>query len=214
MKIVAKVPGENRGLLERLQAIAGVTAKLVKGAVIAELPRKRELVGDYRDVYLVPPELRQAELRIDCEESGGGATNTGSGTVVCGVDGEPLTPYYIPRGGSLCNATHAYFSVPEAVVTATGYRHDQNVTIVLHRIVRLTQGGMARIETRTIWSGEINELPETFAQFQAAAEAAHRKGNCYHCRCVHFSAGEPGIYLHGARKHQAMNLLLDLTGRW
>lgn len=184
MKIVARINGENTSLVDTLTQ-RGVTAKLVRGAIIVELPaRKKESWGD-PDSYEVPAEANDATLFLDATEHGGGMTNTGSGTVVCGMSGKPLRPYYTPRGGHLACGTHAYFSVPNAVVTVTGYRHDTNVTIEEHRIVR--DGNVARIESKKIWSGELGVLPESFSRFQAAAEAAKTKGNCYHCRCVHFA---------------------------
>ena len=180
MKITARINGENQSLVDTLTQ-RGIIAKLVKGGVIVELPVKKE----NSDIYEVPMEVNSATLFLDVTEDGGGMTNTGSGTVVCGLSGKALRPYYVPRGGNLACGTHAYFSVPNAVVTVTGYRRDDNVTITEHRIVR--NGNIARIESKKLWSGELEVLPELFDQFQAAAEAARNKGNCYHCRCVHFA---------------------------
>ena len=184
MKLVAKIQSEDQSIVDALTQ-RGITAKLVRGGVVVELPARKKESGSNPDTYEVPAEVNGATLFIDCAEEGGGMTNTGSGTIVCGLSGKALRPYYVPRGGHLACGTHAYFSVPNAVVTVTGYRRDTNITIEEHRIGR--DGNVARIESKKLWSGELEALPETFNRFQAAAEAASTKGNCYHCRCVHFA---------------------------
>ncbi|MDD3487516.1 MAG: hypothetical protein PHF35_04050 [Candidatus Moranbacteria bacterium] len=183
MKIVAKVSGEKPELVKVLGQHE-IKAKLVKGGVVVELPeRDRENWNDPQ-TFDVPAEVNGATLFIDVAEEGGGMTNTGSGTVVCGLSGKALRPYYVPKG--YCNADHAYFSVPGSVITITGYRRDDNVTIREHKIVR--EGNMARIDTEVLWEGELEFLPNLYGRYREAAEAAHRKGNCYHCRCVHYAA--------------------------
>jgi hypothetical protein len=184
MKITARINGESQPTVETLSQ-RSIIAKLVKGGVIVELPARKKESWNDPDTYEVPAEVNGAMLFLDVAEKGGGMTNTGSGTVVCGLSGKALRPYYTPRGGHLACGTHAYFSVPNSVVTVTGYRRDTNITIQEHRIIR--ESNIARIESKKLWSGELEVLPESFTQFQAAAEAASRKGNCYHCRCVHFS---------------------------
>lgn len=186
MKIVAKINRENQSLVGDLNG-RGINAKLVKGGAIIDLPISLEGLLSDNVFYEVPAELinKDAIFFIDVIEHGGAATNTGSGTIVCGLSGKALRPYYVPRGGHLSNGTHAYFSVPAACITITGYRHIDAVTIEEHRIVKTDNG--VRIESLERWSGALEELPDTFIRFQAAAKAAVEKGNCYHCRCVHFA---------------------------
>jgi hypothetical protein len=223
MKITARINEEKQDIVDILTQ-HGITAKLVRGGVIVELPVRKKESWNEPDVYEVPTEVNSsAILLIDVAEEGGGMTNTGSGTVVCGLSGKALRPYYMPRGGHLACGTHAYFSVPNAVVTVTGYRRDNNITIDEHRIIR--EGNIARIHSKKLWSGEAptieweclscgaiftdecptehNQedgskcygeprrskvaLPISFERFQVAAMAARTKGDCYHCRCVHFA---------------------------
>lgn len=184
MKITARISGENQSMVDALTQ-RGITAKLVKGGVIVELPARKKESWNDPDTYEVPTEVNCATLFIDVTENGGGMTNTGSGTVVCGLSGKALRPYYVPRGGHLANGTHAHFSVPNACVTVTGYRHENVVTIEEHKIKR--GGNIALIETKELWRGDIESLPNLFGRFHVAAKAAVEKGNCYHCRCVHFA---------------------------
>jgi len=179
MKIIAKVYGEDPNLVETLVK-RQVSAKLVKGAVIVELP---ELKGSY--TYEIPKEIMKATFCIDISECGGGMTNTGSGQIVCGLDGRALRPYYVPRGGSLCNGNHAYFAIPDGLVTINGENKCQNVVIQEHRIE--VSENTAKIVSKDIWSGNHEDLPTMFSKFESAALAAVRKSNCYHCRCVHFA---------------------------
>jgi len=182
MKITARVNGENEKMVEALKQ-RGIVAKLVRGGVIVDLP----LQGHDSYTYLIPQEVGDdAMLFINLAEKGGAATNSGSGTIVCGLSGKALKPYYIPRGGHLACETHAYFCAPQAVVTVTGYRRDDTVIIEEFKIFR--DRNIARIDSKKLWEGQLEELPKTFSRFQAAAEAADEKGNCYHCRHVHYVA--------------------------
>jgi hypothetical protein len=180
MQIKAKLKGENQTLVQTLTE-RGIVAKLVNNGVIAEL---QEVGGSFKE-YEIPEELDDATLCIDIAEEGGARTNTGSGTIVCGLAGERLRPYYVPRGGDRACRTHAHFSLPRAVVTVTGYRQDDTIRIQGYEIVR--EGRVARIESREIWSGELETLPNSFSRFRSAAEAANLKGHCYHCRHPHFA---------------------------
>ncbi len=182
MHITAKVNEGNQALADTL-AKRGITAKLVKGGVIVELPVSKKGSRNDPDTYKIPAEVAGATLLINVTEHGGGGI--GRGTVVCGLSGAALRPYYVPRGGSLNDGTHAHFAVYSNVVTITGYRFNYNVTIEEHWIVR--DGNTARIESKTFWSGDLKVLPELFIRFKAAARAATNKGNCLHCRSVHYA---------------------------
>ncbi len=182
MKITARINGENGVWLSTIKN-AGITAKMVKGGIIVDLPH-RDAFTDQPDYYIVPMLIDGAKLFLEVTEYGGGMTNTGQGTIICGLSGKALRPYYIPNGGDLSNKTHAYFSVLEAVVTITSYRQDSTIAIEEHRIVR--EGGIARIETKRLWDGHLGELPNTLGRYQAAATAAEAKSNCYHCRHAHY----------------------------
>ena len=178
MKIVVRVPREDQTLVEILRS-RGINAKLVKKGIIVELSK------DSENCLLIPSELPQdAVFMIDAAEEGGAMTNTGSGTIVCGSSGKALKPYFVPKG--YCNGEHAYFAVPEKVCTITGFRRDNNIIIHEHSIIK--QDGNARIEVKELWSGRLDGLPETFMRFEQAAKAANQKGNCYHCRGIHYAA--------------------------
>ena len=184
MKITARINREDPELVEALLQ-RGVKSKLVKGGIIVELPALREPADGYDGEYKIPEEVAGVMLFVDIVESGGGRTSSGSGIVVCGVSGKPLRPYYTHQHGNLSNGIHARFAVSTAVVTITGYRNESRITIRKHEIIR--EGRTARIKTTLLWEDDLDLLPGTLDNFHAAGKAAVEKGNCYHCREVHFA---------------------------
>lgn len=177
MKITARVKGENAKLVETLNS-RGISAKMVRGGVIVELAKNSA------DDYEIPKEVNSALLLLNVAECGGGATNTGKSTIVCGTSGEALNPYYIPKGGHLSCGEHAFFAVRDGVVTIEGLRPGNFLTIKEHRIIR--DSNTAWIESTVLWTGWMEDLPVMFDYFEAAIDAAILKAHCYHCREPHF----------------------------
>jgi len=177
MQLVLRLSGERPELIKTLSP--DWNARLVKGATIIEA----RVDGDG---YVLPSnvDFAPASLRIDVEEQGGGATNTGSATVICGRGGSPLKPYRVPRR-QICDGPHAYFSVGECVVIRAAHHRDDVVTIAT-MFVREVKHNRFAIVTEEIWKGDPSDLPETYARFEAAVKAAVKKSHCYHCRCAHF----------------------------
>jgi len=70
-------------------------------------------------------------------ESGGGATNTGSATIIAGPNGEKLVPIYVRRSGHLSCGQHALFVIREGhfVIMASHWRRD--FTIKVYQIVEI-----------------------------------------------------------------------------
>jgi hypothetical protein len=184
MKVTARVNGENPQLVQRMEQL-GIQAKLVKGGVIVDLPSEG---SSWTKKFRVPGEIAQAILLLDVEEKGGSWTSTGSAQIVCGLNGEKLRAYYMPRRGSLACETHAYFVTrgPVVTVTASHHRRDFGVKIERHFIVR--EGDMVSIKSDEVWDGQPEELPGIFAHYQSAVEAAVAKAGSYHCRSVYYVA--------------------------
>ena len=119
-------------------------------------------------------------------ESGGGATNTGSATIIAGPNGEKLAPIYIKRSGSLSCGQHALFVVQEGyyVVMASHWRRD--FTIKVYQIVEINlEAQTARLSQLYEYSqGEWNYDPP--AWLKNAIDTAMEKAICYHCREPHY----------------------------
>ncbi len=119
-------------------------------------------------------------------ERGGGATNTGSATVVAGLNGERLKPVYIRRCGHLSCGEHALFVVREGyfVVMASHWRRD--FIIKVYRVVSIDlDNKMALLELVNEYSqGEWDsDLP---IYLKDAVDTAMKKAICYHCREPHY----------------------------
>ncbi len=183
-KIVARLQGENQELADSLNRLGSVKAKLVRGGIIAELPRFAD-TASYS--FRIPDQLHYARFSIETTECGGGMTNTGHASIICSTIGEKVRPFYIPRGGHLANGDHAFFSMP-MLVEVTGYRNIEGVEIFHFSIFKKSLGS-AEIIMREIWSGDRESLPRKYNYFTEAVNAAYEKANCYHCRHVHYAEG-------------------------
>lgn len=192
-----RVRGEQISLVDQLKASGFADAKLVKGAVV--FTPKNELVESMfggtkvakQGSFVIPAEILagyEYQLLIEATESGGGATNTGSAQIVCGLSGKALRPYFTPTHGHLSNGTHAYFSVPGSVVLVNASRGHGSAGIWITKYEVIQEGQFAKIVKTDIWSGQSSELPEVYNQYAAAVEAAAQKCRTYHCRYAMYIA--------------------------
>jgi len=180
MKVTIKVPRESQRLVDSLSE-KEIDAKLVRGGVLISPNYDSSVEG-----YVIPEEICDCKqiFLIDCHEHGGAMTHTGSATVVCSYRGKPLKSYYRPRKGHLSNGIHAYFSIPNVVITVTAYRNDTNILITAHKIE--VKDGVVDINNKVIWSGEVGFLPKKFECYENAVVAAVEKSDCYHCRTAYY----------------------------
>ncbi len=119
-------------------------------------------------------------------ENGGGMTNTGNATIICGAYGEALKPLFIPRGYS--NGEHALFVAKPGmyVVFASYDRSGESVSI--NRIVNIgTDVNLDEVVLEKVYEYENGDgnIP---SEFDEAAEAALDKSKDYHCRQVWYIA--------------------------
>ena len=117
-------------------------------------------------------------------ESGGGRTNTGYSTIICGKEGERIKPIFVPRG--YCNSEHAIFvaRIGMHIIEAS---HDRNgETAFVSRIEKIGNDECPdELIVKDLYSsinGDGN-IPE---KFENAVDAAIEKANCYHCREPHY----------------------------
>jgi hypothetical protein len=118
-------------------------------------------------------------------ENGGGMTNTGSCQVVCGANGEALKPLFVPRGYS--NGVHAIFVARPGLHLVSSGRDRSGEWVTISRIEAIgTEDEPDELVTEDVYEYENGDgnIPE---KFQAAADAALEKTNCYHCREPHWS---------------------------
>ena len=153
-------------------------SKEVKGnKIICELPY-------YKNDEYVLPLFENGVLLIEASENGGATTNLGSCDIVCGLNGEKLRPYYIPRSGHLSNGEHAYFCYRKLIVIEVDRCKNIKIKCLYGRfnIDHL----FAKMVIEEIWKGFHCELPERFSKFKDAIEAGIKKCNAYHCRSAYY----------------------------
>jgi hypothetical protein len=119
-------------------------------------------------------------------ENGGGMSNTGDATIICGANGEALKPLFIPRGYS--NGDHALFvAKPGMMVVFAG--HDRSgESVSVNRIITIgTENEPDEIVLEKLYEYENGDgnIPEAF---EAAAQAALEKSKAYHCRSPFYVA--------------------------
>jgi len=120
-------------------------------------------------------------------EEGGGYTNTGRATIICGPDGEKLRPIYIKRRGELACSKHALFVIrPEYYIIQAGH-HRRDFGVTVYKIVSISDSdNEAEVERIAHFSeGEWDNEPPEF--LQAAIKAAKNKATCYHCRSPYYA---------------------------
>lgn len=182
LRVFIKLMGEFLTLSRQMKE-KGLESKTIRGGTIIYLPENNE------GSYLLPsnlPENVEKIFFVEATEDGGGMTNTGYATVVCGLAGKMLKPYFTPRGGHLSNGTHGYFSVPKGIVTVDSSKKEEMVSIQKH-LINVSKETVS-LKTEEIWSGYPKELPIYLEKYKAAVDAAYEKANCYHCRCLHYAA--------------------------
>jgi hypothetical protein len=122
-------------------------------------------------------------------EQGGGMSNTGSACIVTGLNGEPVTPVYIRRKGTLACDRHALIPVRVGsfVVEATHHRGDFDIQV--YRISKIS-GDIAEADIFLQFTeGEWSNVPKEYSAdlvIIEATEAAKNKAMCYHCREPHY----------------------------
>jgi hypothetical protein len=115
-------------------------------------------------------------------ENGGGMSNTGYATLVCGENGQKLKPLFVPRGYS--NKDHAIFVVHPGkthLVHASTSKSGETVTV--EKITDINDDD----EIITVVIGEYENGDGTIQQsFNPVVSAALQKTRCYHCREPHY----------------------------
>jgi hypothetical protein len=120
-------------------------------------------------------------------ERGGGATNTGSATVIADPEGRPKRPIYIRRRGPLACGEHALIPVRvgDLVVRASHHRGDFDIEVF--RIMEIS-GDEAVVEAIADFRKGEWAPAEPNGAVAEAVRAAQQKATCYHCREPHYVA--------------------------
>jgi hypothetical protein len=115
-------------------------------------------------------------------ESGGGMTNTGFATIVCGKNGERLKPLFVPRGYS--NGDHAIFVVKPAethLIRASRGKWGEGVSV--EKVIKIDEDDSLITEVIGEYENGDGNIPLCF---KVASAVALKKTRAYHCRSPHY----------------------------
>ncbi len=156
--------------------------------------------------------LDQSRHRVDrtigLAETGGGYTNTGHATIVCGLRGEPLPSV---GGRAVCGGEHARFWVHAAMLIEYGHHRGQGCGDVSLVAIDRRAPQMVGIQHVRLWEfdDDLSEVVVRSPEYlrhnyeretidlefpREAVQAAMRKSRDYHCRSAYYAAG---TYAHG-----------------
>lgn len=162
MKVVARIPGEDKELYRRLRDSGLSGTKLVKNAVIVPIIDFQPLPDVDEYPFTFPPELAVlqqsvAELRLDADEQGylySSHDFSADAEIVCGLRGSMLRPYFIQTP---CARTGyrlaASFSVKGGLVIVSAWSGKPLVTIMRYTIE--CARGQLSVRRTTVWAGEV-----------------------------------------------------------
>jgi hypothetical protein len=119
-------------------------------------------------------------------ENGGGMSNTGYATVICGANGQALKPLFVPRGYS--NGDHAIFVVrPGETHLAHASRGKWGESVTIEKVTDIADDDILIVKTVGEYENGDGNIP---AKFEIATDAALEKARCYHCREPHYVKGK------------------------
>lgn len=124
--------------------------------------------------------IERSKKGIPCMwECGGGASNTGDSRIICDMNGNPKTPLYIRRRGSLSNDNHALIPVRVNDVIIDAYQHRGDFEIGIYQIKEIKDDEAV---SEKINGFDYGEWDNPLEKFKSAVDAAMKKAKCYHCR--------------------------------
>ncbi len=118
---------------------------------------------------------RSKSGRPTLTENGGGMTNTGHATIICGANGQKLKPLFIPRGYS--NGDHAIFIAKPGqthLVHASRDRSGENA--VVEKVIGIDADDNLEVSVVGEYENGDGNIP---SNFQDAVDAALRKCRAY-----------------------------------
>lgn len=174
--------------LENPPEIEGISWKILRGKSVSQ-PFSVEEVNEFsernKEILFEKNNISVILLGYEC---GGGLSNTGSATILCGPSGEPLKGVYLSRS---CNSVHAMFIRNSLIEVSTSYWNkgcfkfstrlcyfyvDDNHLVKQKDLLQLDFNSETLDET----------LPEIHQKFRDAIIASTEKATCYHCREPHY----------------------------
>jgi len=132
--------------------------------------------------FLIPnSDSIRMQSRMALVEEGGSTKHGGNATIICGMKGQALHPYWVFKKAGPSNGIHAHFSVSYDVVLVNASQDCHGEKISLTQCSIAQNGNKCWIEKKELWTGQPNKLPKTLNEFYVASKLAMKK--CYHHYC-------------------------------
>ncbi|MFB6225563.1 MAG: hypothetical protein ABEI13_03860 [Candidatus Paceibacteria bacterium] len=119
-------------------------------------------------------------------ESGGGFSNTGNATIICGKKGEAIRPVYIRRKGQRACSHHALIAIKSGYHVIKARHHNGDFDIDIYRVENIdTESEYATLKhvnnfSEGEWDQDLSEY------LHSPVDAARKKARDYHCRDPYF----------------------------
>lgn len=155
--LIAKVRGNVDVLKELVDN--GVQAQMAYNAVLVQL--KNGIIPDILEKY-------KYQVKFNVSES----CNSQQSTIICGLNGEKLKPYYIPKKAT--KDGQAFFCLWACVKVIYNKPHD-NVRIIRLSIIK--KDNKATIKKETLYNGSTKYISMELYKFADAISAAIEKLN-------------------------------------
>lgn len=177
MELCCIIPNENWDIFQTLEG-EGLNPHLFKGYMEGTFPTI--------DGGIISDLPIDTHYFIRNWEFGGGLTNTGMATIVCGMHGEKLKPKKVFTKGHLSNKIHAEFETAYGhLITST---KSGSISTVYYYLAFIHDS--VSVQSKTVWEGPITSIPHKLYLFEPAINTAYKKSNEYHCRRALYIKGE------------------------
>ncbi len=190
-EIVEELRKELEGIAE-VKAVCATKYSCPDSVVVRVLTDSDSFNENIEKFRALKEKYPNATVRVECEQSGGGLSNTGSATVTALADGS--RPERI-AGGHYCNRRHALYWISEGFIIDCDYWNKDNYP--WHGEidwVEVSFDGFKMYRVGTFRATEMDnveiepEKPELFRNLDKllpAVQTAMKKAVCYHCREEH-----------------------------
>ena len=175
MRITARIDEEYISLSKIKRLLKKSNTYSVTNAVMVELPEHN------KNEYKIPDFVIKENfiLMIECSEN---RTNKDYCTIICDNLGISLSPYSKPTNFK----EQALFSVKNEVASLIKSRHNEEIEIKKHKIIK--KGKIVSISEELLWKGKIQELPRKLERYKKAVDAIYRKCHDNNYRRAYFIA--------------------------
>ena len=146
----------------------------------------RKRAGVTGEIYDLPNDLPDGELTMEITEMGGlNSKKIGAAQVVCGLHGERLVAFFIPKQKTELESM-AYFSSDGCC----SVWHEKGQAAIRQHTLMLKEGIVQVVKT-ILWEGDPKKLPKSMGRFRDAVTAATRKAACADCMHMHYGKERP-----------------------